>query len=145
MGMLDGKAALVTGAGRGIGRGIAIALARAGARVVVNDLGASLAGEGGDTRPAPQVVDEIVKAGGTAAPNFGSVADFTEATAMVEQVIRTYGRIDTLVHVAGILRDRMIANMAQRASAAVIACHLTGMFNRRPAAAAASREPRRGR
>src|SRR5439155_1585362 len=81
MGMLDGKAALVTGAGRGIGRGIAIALARAGARVVVNDLGASLAGEGGDTRPAPQVVDEIVKAGGTAAPNFGSVADFTEATA----------------------------------------------------------------
>src|SRR6058998_3016272 len=97
MGMLDGKAALVTGAGRGIGRGIAIALARAGARVVVNDLGASLAGEGGDTRPAPQVVDEIVKAGGTAAPNFGSVADFTEATAMVEQVIRTYGRIDILV------------------------------------------------
>src|SRR5438093_1336446 len=81
MGMLDGKAALVTGAGRGIGRGIAIALARAGARVVVNDLGASLAGEGGDTRPAAQAVDEIVKAGGTAAPNFGSVADFAEVTA----------------------------------------------------------------
>src|SRR5207247_7955570 len=70
-------------------RGIAIALARAGARVVVNDLGASLAGEGGDTRPAAQAVDEIVKAGGTAAPNFGSVADFAEATAMVEQVIRS--------------------------------------------------------
>src|SRR6266566_1377026 len=145
MGMLDGKAALVTGAGRGIGRGIAIALARAGARVVVNDLGASLAGEGGDTRPAPQVVDEIVKAGGTAAPNFGSVADFTEATAMVEQVIRTYGRIDILVHVAGILRDRMIFNMAEGEWDAVIAVHLTGMFNTVRAAAVAMREARGGR
>src|SRR3989475_7599358 len=145
MGMLDGKAALVTGAGRGIGRGIAIALARAGARVVVNDLGASLAGEGGDTRPAAQVVDEIVKAGGTAAPNFGSVADFAEATAMVEQVIRTYGRIDILVHVAGILRDRMIFNMAEGEWDAVIAVHLTGMFNTVRAAAVAMREARGGR
>src|SRR5437879_3586398 len=145
MGMLDGKAALVTGAGRGIGRGIAIALARAGARVVVNDLGASLAGEGGDTRPAAQAVDEIVKAGGTAAPNFGSVADFAEATAMVEQVIRTYGRIDILVHVAGILRDRMIFNMAEGEWDAVIAVHLTGMFNTVRAAAVAMREARGGR
>src|SRR2546428_12249281 len=111
MGMLDGKAALVTGAGRGIGRGIAIALARAGARVVVNDLGASLAGEGGDTRPAAQAADEIVKAGGTAAPNFGSVPDFAEAAALVEQVIRTHRRIDNLVHVAGVLPDRMNLNM----------------------------------
>src|SRR5437763_16591450 len=85
MGMLDGKTALVTGAGRGIGRGIAIALASAGAKVVVNDLGASLAGEGGDTRPADQVVSEIVKAGGAAVPNHGSVADLAEAGAMVEQ------------------------------------------------------------
>src|SRR2546425_9499062 len=145
MGMLDGKAALVTGAGRGIGRGIAIALARAGARVVVNDLGASLAGEGGDTRPAAQAADEIVKAGGTAAPNFGSVADFAEATAMVEQVIRTYGRIDILVHVAGILRDRMIFNMAEGEWDAVIAVHLTGMFNTVRAAAVAMREARGGR
>src|SRR3989442_5504106 len=98
MGMLDGKAALVTGAGRGIGRGIAIALARAGARVVVNDLGASLAGEGGDTRPAAQVVDEIVKAGGTAAPNFGSVSDFAPATASVAPRIPTFGRIAIRVH-----------------------------------------------
>src|SRR5207247_1121754 len=139
MGMLDGKAALVTGAGRGIGRGIALALARAGAKVVVNDLGASLAGEGGDTRPADQVVGEIVKAGGAAVPNHGSVADHAEATAMVEQVIRAYGRIDILVHVAGILRDRMLFNMTEAEWDAVIAGHLKGMFNCARAASVAMR------
>src|SRR2546428_13610392 len=106
MGMLDGKAALVTGAGRGIGRGIAIALARAGARVVVNDLGASLAGEGGDTRPAAQAVDEIVKAGGTAAPNFRSGADFARATAMGQEGIRTYRRVEIFWHLARDPRGR---------------------------------------
>jgi NAD(P)-dependent dehydrogenase (short-subunit alcohol dehydrogenase family) len=145
MGMLDGKAALVTGAGRGIGRGIALALARAGAKVVVNDLGASLAGEGGDQRPAAQVVDEIGRAGGAAAPNFGSVADFAEATAMVEQVIRTYGRIDILVNVAGILRDRMIFNMNEADWDAVLAVHLKGTFNCTRAASIAMREQRGGR
>src|SRR5213083_3485778 len=145
MGMLDGKAALVTGGGRGIGRGVALALARAGARVVVNDLGASLAGEGGDARPAAQVVDEIVKAGGAAVPNFGSVADLAEAAAMVEQAIRTYGRIDILVHVAGILRDRMLFNMSEAEWDAVIAVHLKGMFNCTRAASIAMREQRGGR
>src|SRR4029434_8985904 len=94
MGLLDGKTALVTGAGRGIGRGIAIALAKAGAKVVVNDLGTGLDGEGTATSPAQQVVDEITKAGGTAAPNYGSVADYKQATEMVEQVVKTWGRID---------------------------------------------------
>jgi NAD(P)-dependent dehydrogenase (short-subunit alcohol dehydrogenase family) len=143
--MLDGKAALVTGAGRGIGRGIAIALAAAGANVVVNDLGASLAGEGGEKGPADHVVDEIVKAGGKAVANYGSVADFVQAEAMVEQTIRTWGRIDVLVNVAGILRDRMIFNMAEAEWDAVLAVHLKGTFNCTRAASVAMREQRGGR
>ncbi|OLB97258.1 MAG: hypothetical protein AUH30_10725 [Candidatus Rokubacteria bacterium 13_1_40CM_68_15] len=129
MSMLAGKTALVTGAGRGIGRGIALALAKAGAKVVVNDLGVSLSGDGGDKQPAAQVVDEIVKGGGSAAPNFGSVADSDDATAMVNQVVDTWGRIDILVHVAGILRDRMIFNMTDAEWDAVLGVHLKGAFN----------------
>src|ERR1700730_14906702 len=129
MGMLDGKAALVTGAGRGIGRGIALALAQAGAKVVVNDLGTSLSGEGAETLPADQVVDEILTNGGEAVTNRGNVAKFDDATEMVEQVIRTFGRIDILVNVAGILRDRMIFNMTEAEWDAVIAVHLKGTFN----------------
>src|SRR5262245_55531348 len=129
MGMLSGKNALVTGAGRGIGRGIAIALAAAGAKVVVNDLGASLSGEGVENTPAQAVADEIVKYGGVAKPNFGSVSDFNQAAAMVQQVIDAWGRIDIVVHVAGILRDRMIFNMTEDEWDAVINVHLKGMFN----------------
>ena len=143
--MLSGKTALVTGAGRGIGRGIAMALARAGAKVVVNDLGVSLSGEGTDKLPAAQVVDEIVKAGGTAAPNFGSVADFDEATAMVRQVVDTWGRIDIVVHVAGILRDRMIFNMTELEWDAVLDVHLKGAFNTNRAASIVMREQKTGR
>jgi NAD(P)-dependent dehydrogenase (short-subunit alcohol dehydrogenase family) len=145
MGMLDGKTALVTGAGRGIGRGIAIALAHAGARVVVNDLGASLAGEGAEKTPADQVVDEIVKAGGAAAANYGSVADPARANAMVDQVVTAWGRIDVLVNVAGILRDRMIFNMSDTEWQEVIAVHLTGTFNCIRAASIAMRQQRGGR
>src|SRR5215213_10662613 len=145
VGMLDGKAALVTGAGRGIGRGIAIALAGEGARVVVNDLGVSLTGEGEERSPAQQVVDEIEVAGGQAVANYDSVADFDAATAMVQQVVDTFGRIDILVNVAGILRDRMIFNMTDDEWNAVIAVHLNGTFNTTRAASIKMREQRGGR
>src|SRR3989449_2404890 len=145
MGMLSGKTALVAGAGRGIGRGIAIALAAAGAKVVVNDLGASLSGEGVEATPAQAVVNEIVKAGGTAQPDYGSVADFAQASAMVQQAIDAWGRIDIVVHVAGILRDRMIFNMTEAEWDAVLAVHLDGMFNVVRAASVSMREQKGGR
>ena len=145
MGLLDGKTAVVTGSGRGIGRGIAIALAKEGAKVVVNDLGAALGGEGTDKSPAQQVVDEIVKAGGKAVPNFGSVADFGQATDMVEQAVREWGRIDIVVNVAGILRDRMIFNMTEEEWDIVLAVHLKGTFNTIRAASVHMREAKAGR
>jgi NAD(P)-dependent dehydrogenase (short-subunit alcohol dehydrogenase family) len=145
MGILDGKAALVTGAGQGIGRGIALAMAAAGAKVVVNDLGTSLSGEGSATALADGVVDEIRSAGGTAVANYGSVADFEQATAMVEQCVSAFGRIDVLVNVAGILRDRMVFNMTEAEWDAVIAVHLKGTFNCTRAAAIHMREQASGR
>jgi NAD(P)-dependent dehydrogenase (short-subunit alcohol dehydrogenase family) len=145
MGLLDGKAALVTGAGRGIGRGIALALAQAGARVVVNDLGTTLSGEGSEALPADQVVDEILTAGGNAVTNRGNVAVWDDAAEMVEQVVRTFGRIDILVNVAGILRDRMIFNMTEAEWDAVIAVHLKGTFNCTRAASVHMRQQQSGR
>jgi NAD(P)-dependent dehydrogenase (short-subunit alcohol dehydrogenase family) len=145
MGLLDGKNALVTGAGRGIGRGIAIALAAAGAKVVVNDLGATLDGEGEEKTPADAVVDEIISNGGMAVTNYGSVADYASGEAMVQQVVNTFGRIDILVNVAGILRDRMIFNMTEAEWDAVVAVHLKGMFNCTRAASIKMREQRGGR
>jgi NAD(P)-dependent dehydrogenase (short-subunit alcohol dehydrogenase family) len=125
---LHGKVAIVTGAGRGIGREHALALARAGARVVVNDLGASLAGEGADATAAQQVVAEIAAAGGEAAPNGENVADFAGAKRLVDQAVETFGRLDILVNNAGILRDRMLVNMDESEWDAVIAVHLKGHF-----------------
>jgi NAD(P)-dependent dehydrogenase (short-subunit alcohol dehydrogenase family) len=145
MRMLEGKAALVTGAGRGIGRGIAIALAQAGARVVVNDLGTSLSGEGSEALPADQVVDEILTNGGTAEINRGNVASFDDASEMVEQVVRSFGRIDILVNVAGILRDRMIFNMTEAEWDAVVGVHLKGTFNCTRVASAHMRQQQGGR
>jgi NAD(P)-dependent dehydrogenase (short-subunit alcohol dehydrogenase family) len=125
---LDGKVAIVTGAGRGIGREHALALAAAGARVVVNDLGVSLAGDAADDSPAQQVVDEIASAGGEAVADGENVADFDGAKRMVEQAVNAFGRLDILVNNAGILRDRMLVNMEESEWDAVIQVHLKGHF-----------------
>jgi NAD(P)-dependent dehydrogenase (short-subunit alcohol dehydrogenase family) len=125
---LDGKVAIVTGAGRGIGREHALALAAAGAKVVVNDLGATLAGEGADATPAQEVVGEIEAAGGAAVANGDDVADFGGAERLVRQAIDGYGRLDILVCNAGITRDRMLVNMSEAEWDSVIAVHLKGHF-----------------
>ena len=145
MGMLEGKVALVTGGGRGIGRGIALSLAASGARVVINDLGAGLAGEGRDSGPAEEVLSSIRALGGEAAINGGSVADHAEALAMVEQAVATFGRLDIVVHAAGVLRDRMIFNMTEEEWDVVVAVHLKGMFNVLRPATALMRQQKGGR
>ena len=129
MALLDGKVAIVTGGGRGIGRGIVLSLAACGARVVINDLGAGLGGDGCDPAPAHETLEAVVKLGGQAVVNGGSVAKFGDAQAMVDQALDTFGRLDIVVHAAGVLRDRMIFNMTEEEWDVVIAVHLKGMFN----------------
>jgi NAD(P)-dependent dehydrogenase (short-subunit alcohol dehydrogenase family) len=128
MGLLDGKVAIVTGSGRGIGREHALALARAGAKVVVNDLGGSLSGDGADATPAQDVVAEIEALGSEAVANGENVADFEAARRLVAHAVDTFGRLDILVNNAGILRDRMLVNMEEAEWDAVIAVHLKGHF-----------------
>lgn len=128
MGILDGKVALVTGAGRGIGREHALMMASEGAKVVVNDLGGDAAGGGGDTTPAQETVADIEAMGGEAVVNGGNVAKFDEAGAMVQQAIDTYGDINIVVNNAGILRDRMLFSMSEDDWDAVIGVHLKGTF-----------------
>jgi len=125
---LSGKVAIVTGAGRGIGRAHALALAEAGARVVVNDLGVSLTGEGGDTSPAQEVVAEIEAGGSEAVADGADVADFAAAKGLVEHALEAFGRLDILVNNAGILRDRMLVNMDEAEWDSVITVHLKGHF-----------------
>ena len=127
--LLDGKVAIVTGAGRGIGREEALLLAKNGAKVVVNDLGGHFDGTGADTRPAQQVVEEIKAAGGEAVANYESVSDFKAAKRIVQCAVDTFGKLNILVNNAGILRDRMIFNMAEEEFDAVISVHLKGTFN----------------
>ena len=128
MGLLDGKVAIVTGAGRGLGRAHALALAGAGADVVVNDLGANLAGAGADRTPAEEVVAEIEALGRRAVADVENVADFEGAGRLVGHAVETFGRLDILVNNAGILRDRMLVNMDEAEWDAVIAVHLKGHF-----------------
>jgi NAD(P)-dependent dehydrogenase (short-subunit alcohol dehydrogenase family) len=126
MGQLDGRVAVITGAGRGIGREHALLFAREGASVVVNDLGGANDGSGADAGPAQEVVDEITATGGTAAANTDNVATWDGAAALVSQAIDTYGRLDIVVNNAGILRDGFIAGLSEEQWDSVIAVHLKG-------------------
>jgi NAD(P)-dependent dehydrogenase (short-subunit alcohol dehydrogenase family) len=128
MGLLDGKVAIVTGAGRGIGRGEALELAANGAKVLVNDLGGEWDGSGADTRPAQQVVDEISARGGEAAANYDDVADWNGSKKLIDEAVERWGSLDILVNNAGILRDKMIFNMDESDWDAVIRVHLKGHF-----------------
>src|ERR1700722_11637594 len=136
VGSLDEGVAIVTGSGRGIGRSVALLLARRGAAVVVNDLGASLDGAGNDTGPAGDVVKETTASGGRPTANGADISDHDAAEDLVQTAISTYGRLDILVNVAGILRDRMIFNMTADEWDAVIRVHLRGTFNTSKFAAA---------
>lgn len=126
--MMDNKVVIVTGAGGGIGRDIALAMAREGAKVIVNDVGASMTGEGRDVGPAQRVVDEILAAGGVAAPNTDSVADAAAADRIVAMALDTYGRLDAVVNNAGILRDRFFHKMSVDEFDSVIKVHLYGSY-----------------
>ncbi|MES3012516.1 MAG: SDR family oxidoreductase [Pseudomonadota bacterium] len=126
--MLQGKVAVVTGSGRGIGRDIALQMAAQGAKVVVNDIGASVSGEGNDASPGQQVVDEIKAAGGEAALSTDSVSEWASANRIIQCAADTFGRIDIVVNNAGILRDRMFFTMSVEEWKAVIDVHLNGCF-----------------
>jgi NAD(P)-dependent dehydrogenase (short-subunit alcohol dehydrogenase family) len=129
MARLEGRVAIVTGAGRGIGRSVATLLASEGACVVVNDLGVAVDGSGHDSGPADDVAAEIVKAGGKAIANGADISDFAAAENLIGTAIEEFGRLDVLVNVAGILRDRMVFNMTEQEWDDVIRVHLKGTFN----------------
>ena len=138
--LCEGRVAIVTGAARGIGREHALSLARHGAKVVVNDLGGNMDGTGADASPAQQVVDEIKGMGGEAVANGDNVASFDGAEAMIRQAVDTFGDLHVVVNNAGILRDRVLANMTEAEWDAVIAVHLKGHFGPTRHAAAYWRE-----
>jgi NAD(P)-dependent dehydrogenase (short-subunit alcohol dehydrogenase family) len=128
VGLLDGKVAVITGAGRGIGRSEALLLASEGASVVVNDVGAAVTGEGSEERPAEEVVNEIKAAGGTAVANYDDITAWEGGQRLIDQAVGELGGLDILVNNAGILRDRMSFNMDEADWDAVINVHLKGHF-----------------
>src|SRR3978361_1558666 len=125
---LQDRVAIITGAGRGIGREHALLFAREGARVVVNDLGGNPDGTGADASPAQQVVDEIKAAGGEAVANYDDIADFEGAHRLVDQAVEKFGDLHILVNNAGILRDRMLANMSEDEWDSIMRARLRGHF-----------------
>jgi len=127
--LLEDRVAIVTGSGRGIGREFALCLAREGAKVVVNDVGASLSGEATEERPAVEVCKEIEAVGGSAVPSFDSVSDFQDAGRIVQTALDAFGRVDILVNNAGIIRDKTLVKMDEADFDAVIGVHLKGTFN----------------
>src|SRR5215203_6571500 len=126
--LCEGRVAIVTGAGRGIGREHALSLAAHGAKVVVNDLGGNVDGSGGDSSPAQQVVEEIIGMGGEAVANGDSVASWEGAQRLINTAVETFGDLHVVVNNAGILRDRVLANMTEEEWDAVINVHLKGTF-----------------
>src|SRR5881409_1876447 len=145
MGLLDGKVAVVTGAGNGIGRGVALGLARAGARVVVNDYGVTVYGREPSSAAAQAVVKEIEAVGGRAVANAESVATMAGGQSMVDAALNTFGDLHIVVCCAGILKERMIFNMTEEEWDAVVAVHLKGHFTVMRPATRHMREKRRGR
>jgi NAD(P)-dependent dehydrogenase (short-subunit alcohol dehydrogenase family) len=141
---VDGKVVIVTGAGGGIGRDIALAMGAAGAKVVVNDIGASLTGEGQDEGPAQKVVEEIRAAGGEAAANTDSVAEARGAQGIVQTALDAFGRVDGVVNNAGILRDRFFHKMSEPEFDAVVKVHLYGAYHVSRAAAQHFKEQESG-
>jgi NAD(P)-dependent dehydrogenase (short-subunit alcohol dehydrogenase family) len=144
-GLLTGRVAIVTGAGRGVGRAVALDFAREGAKVVVNDPGVSLQGAVTEERPADEVVREIRAGGGEAIPSYESVADFAAAERIVESAAAAFGGLDIVVNNAGIIRDRTIFKMTEEDFDAVVAVHLKGTFNMCSHGAAVMRDRGYGR
>lgn len=142
---LEGRAYVVTGSGRGIGREVALLIGSLGGSVVVNDPGVNLDGSGSDAGPAAETASDITKAGGKAVANMDTVATEAGGENMIKQCMDEYGRLDGVIHVAGILRDRMIFNMAENEWDDVVAVHLTGLFNVLKPASIIMRQARYGR
>jgi NAD(P)-dependent dehydrogenase (short-subunit alcohol dehydrogenase family) len=129
MARLEGRVAIVTGAGRGIGASLARIMAGEGAAIVVNDLGVAVDGTGSDQSPAAQVAQSIVAAGGTAVADYSDISDHTAAEKLVQHALDEFGKLDVVVNVAGILRDRMVFNMSEQEWDDVVRVHMKGTFN----------------